>query len=194
METPSIRQIAPTEQARAIAVEVMAFCADPVVRWCLPDPQKYIEDFARYVEAFMAPSFAHDTVDVAGDFAGIAFWLPAGVEVDFDAITEVSREVTVPSRRDELESLWEQMDAYHPAEPHWYLAKIAVDPSCQSCGIGSALLLYRLRHCDALGVPAYVESSNPANLSFYERHGFEPLGSIQAGSSPPICPMLRSPR
>jgi hypothetical protein len=43
-------------------------------------------------------------------------------------------------------------------------------------------------------VPAYLESSNPRNLSFYRRHGFEPLGAIQVGSSPTLVPMLRQPR
>jgi hypothetical protein len=43
-------------------------------------------------------------------------------------------------------------------------------------------------------VPAYLESSNPANVPLYERHGFRALGTIQAGSSPTIFPMLRAAR
>jgi hypothetical protein len=43
-------------------------------------------------------------------------------------------------------------------------------------------------------VPAYLESTNPRNVSFYRRHGFEVLGTIQVGSSPPLIPMLRPPR
>ena len=39
-----------------------------------------------------------------------------------------------------------------------------------------------------------VESSNPRNISLYERHGFEGLGTIQAGASPTMVPMLRRPR
>ncbi len=42
--------------------------------------------------------------------------------------------------------------------------------------------------------PAYLESSNPKNIPLYERHGFELLGTIQVGNSPPIFPMLRKPR
>jgi hypothetical protein len=41
---------------------------------------------------------------------------------------------------------------------------------------------------------AYLESSNPKNIPLYERHGFELLGTIQVGTSPPIFPMLRTPR
>jgi hypothetical protein len=39
--------------------------------------------------------------------------------------------------------------------------------------------------------PAYLESTNPANLPLYQRHGFETLDIIQEGSSPPLFPMLR---
>jgi hypothetical protein len=39
-----------------------------------------------------------------------------------------------------------------------------------------------------------LESSNPANIPLYERHGFSVLGTIQVGSSPSVFPMLRSAR
>ena len=41
---------------------------------------------------------------------------------------------------------------------------------------------------------AYLESSNPKNMSLYERHGFESMGRIQIGDSPPAHPMIREPR
>ena len=47
---------------------------------------------------------------------------------------------------------------------------------------------------DESGLPAYLESSNPQNISLYERHGFEVVGRIQIGASPPVHPMLRSAR
>jgi hypothetical protein len=39
-----------------------------------------------------------------------------------------------------------------------------------------------------------LESSNPRNITLYQRHGFEILGTIQIGSSPTLVPMLRPPR
>ena len=47
---------------------------------------------------------------------------------------------------------------------------------------------------DAAGLPAYLESSNPRNISLYERHGFEIMGRIQVGDGPLVTPMLRPPR
>jgi ribosomal protein S18 acetylase RimI-like enzyme len=86
------------------------------------------------------------------------------------------------------------MASYHPTEPHWYLPLIGVDPAYQGLGFGSALLRHALRQCDDDHVPAYLESSSPANIPLYERHGFVVLGTIQVGSSPPITPMLRVAR
>jgi hypothetical protein len=55
-------------------------------------------------------------------------------------------------------------------------------------------MAYALARCDCDHAPAYLESSNPRNIPFYRRYGFEPLGAIQAGSSPTLVPMLRRPR
>ncbi|HEY9888011.1 MAG TPA: hypothetical protein V6D02_06390 [Candidatus Obscuribacterales bacterium] len=39
----------------------------------------------------------------------------------------------------------------------------------------------------------YLESSNISNVVMYERHGFEVIGTIQAGNSPTIYPLYRQP-
>jgi GNAT superfamily N-acetyltransferase len=88
----------------------------------------------------------------------------------------------------------EQMDRYHPTEPHWYLPVIGVEPLLHGQGFGSALMQQALDQCDRGGTPAYLESSNPRNIPFYQRQGFEGLGTIQVGTSPSIVPMVRRPR
>jgi len=42
--------------------------------------------------------------------------------------------------------------------------------------------------------PAYLESTNAANLSLYKRFGFELLAKVQIGQSQARYPMLRQPR
>jgi GNAT superfamily N-acetyltransferase len=86
------------------------------------------------------------------------------------------------------------MGKYHPSEPHWYLPLIGVDPLQYGKGFSSELMKYVLKQCDHDNRLAYLESSNPRNVSFYKRLGFEAIGSIQAGSSPSILPMVRKPR
>ena len=48
--------------------------------------------------------------------------------------------------------------------------------------------------CNYERLPAYLESTNPRNVPFYESLGFRSIGMIQAGTSPEIVPMLREPQ
>jgi ribosomal protein S18 acetylase RimI-like enzyme len=86
------------------------------------------------------------------------------------------------------------MGSFHPEEPHWYLPLIGVDPSHQARGYGSMLMKHALERCDREEKLAYLESSNPRNLSLYIRHGFELIGTIQVADAPPVFPMRRKPR
>ena len=79
-------------------------------------------------------------------------------------------------------------------EPHWYLAVIGVDAAHQGRGLGSKLMKDALERCDHEGLPAYLESTNPANLTLYERHGFRAAGEIRIGDGPIVTPMLRPAR
>jgi len=91
-------------------------------------------------------------------------------------------------------AFFELMGTHHPTEPHWYLPLIGVDPSCQGEGHGGALMRHALDRCDRDRLPAYLESSNPRNVSLYLRHGFEIVGKIQVGTSPVLTPMYRKAR
>ena len=85
-------------------------------------------------------------------------------------------------------------DPWHPAEPYWYLALIGVEPNARGKGLGEALMRRAVARCDEEQAPAYLESSNPRNISLYERHGFEVMGEVQVGLAPLVTPMLRRPR
>jgi len=187
--------VTPPEQAeRAIAAIVLAFSTDPMARWSLPDPAVYLAYFPAIVRAFGGSAFAAGAAHHVDDFAGAALWLPPGACPDEQTMGAIMEENCPPERQADAAAVFAQMAAHHPNEPHWYLPLIGIDPARQRKGLGSKLLAHALQQCDAERLPAYLESSNPANLALYERHGFERLGIIQAGSSPPLVPMLRRAR
>ncbi|MGB0360083.1 MAG: GNAT family N-acetyltransferase, partial [Endozoicomonas sp.] len=95
------------------------------------------------------------------------------------------------AKLDEILSLLEQVDNFHPDEPCWHLAFLAVDPAQQNKGYGSALLEHILEVADRDNKLAYLESTNEFNLTLYQRHGFELIGKIQSGNSPSLFPMIR---
>ena len=56
---------------------------------------------------------------------------------------------------------------------------IGVDPTHRHKGYGSLLLRHGLAQCDRDHATAYLESSNPANIPLYERHGFVLTGEAE---------------
>jgi GNAT superfamily N-acetyltransferase len=194
MTTLTIRTATAAEEDPTIAVVVLAFSADPPARWGYPDPQQYLRHFPHFVKAFGGQAFIHGSAYYVDGYAGAALWLPPAVHPDEDAlIALVQRTVSKPVQKDVF-AILEQMGHYHPREPHWYLPLMGVDPPHQGKGYGSALLRHALIPCDRDHMLAYLESSNPKNIPLYERHGFELLGTLQVGTSPPIFPMLRRPQ
>jgi ribosomal protein S18 acetylase RimI-like enzyme len=103
----------------------------------------------------------------------------------------IMEETLRPEISKDIATIMNGMAEYHPHEPHWYLPFIATDPIWRGQGLGALLMKHVLRRCDEEGIAAYLESSNPRNISLYERHGFEIIGNIQSGSSPVLTPMLR---
>jgi GNAT superfamily N-acetyltransferase len=84
--------------------------------------------------------------------------------------------------------IFAQFDKMHPAEPHWYVQILGVHPNHQGKGLGRKLLRPILRKADADGVSVYLESSNPKNLDFYRKHGFEVIQEITPVDG---CPLIR---
>jgi GNAT superfamily N-acetyltransferase len=191
---PQIRAAEESERRRAIGTVTVGFVADPLARWLLPEPSGYLAEFPSIVDAFGGSGLAHGATYVADDFGGAAFWLPPGVRPDTARLLECFRRNAGRAVLADLLGVYEQMEAYHPHLPHWYLPLIGVDPMQQGRGLGALLMRHALLRCDADRVVAYLESTNPRNISLYQRHGFEILGTIQVGGSPPITPMVRYPR
>lgn len=187
-------KIALADAERAIATIMLAFSADPAARWTYPDAHDYLMHFPGIVRGLGGDALTRGTGYEIGGFAGAALWLPPGAHPDDEALGAIVQSSVAAERQAECFTVFERMASYHPKEPHWFLPLIGVDPRCRGRGYGSALLRQVLAQCDRDHIAAYLESSNPANIPLYERHGFVVLGSIQEGSSPTIVPMLRAAR
>ena len=79
-----------------------------------------------------------------------------------------------------------------PEEDHWYLDVLGVRTDRQGQGVGSSLVRAGLIKVDEAGLPAFLISSNPRNLEFYERFGFAIVEERKIGPGS-VWPMLRPP-
>jgi len=190
----TIKSATISEQECAITAVVQAFSADPAARWMYPDAQQYRAKFPVFVKTFAGAAFEYGSADYVLGCSAAALWLPPGIHPDENSLSALLQH-TIPERHQaDVFALFEQMDTYHPSEPHWYLPMIGVGPAEQGKGYGSALLTHALARCDLEEKLAYLEASSSKSVPLYRRHGFEVLGTIQVGSSPPLFPMLRKPR
>ncbi len=190
----TVRVAENSDIAAAIQVVRMGFATDPVARWVYPDITDYMTVFPDFINGMAGRAFKQGTAYIAAGNAGAALWLPPGVSSDEEILGNLVEETVSPAIRKDLDSFMEQMAAFHPTEPHWYLPMIAVDPFRFGQGMGASLMKYALEKCDEQGLPAYLESSNPRNITLYQRFGFEIVGLIRAGGSPPMFPMMRQAR
>ena len=80
-----------------------------------------------------------------------------------------------------------------PKTPHWYLAFIGTRPEERGKGLASVLIAEITKICDEEKIPAYLESSNPENVSLYENHGFKVTGEVTLKNGPTVPLMWRDP-
>jgi len=182
------------EMPQVVSTIVAAFITDPFARFVWPSPHEYLRSGPLFIREFAGGSFERGSAYVSADFSGAALWLPPGVYPNGDALEKVVRDTAQPERLDEVLLTLQGMEQSHPQEPHWYLPVIGVEPNAQGRGLGGALMRHAVARCDQEGSLAYLESTNPRNISLYERHGFEAIGEIEVGACPAITPMLRTPR
>ena len=183
---------AATATDRVLGTLTRAFRADPPVRWLFPEHFAYRRHFPALAVALGGPAFRDGTLTHAD--GGAALWLAPDAAPDEEAIGALVEAALPAHRHADAFAVFAAMEARHPAEPHWYLPVIGVDPARQGLGLGTALMRPVLETCDRTGVPAYLEATTERSRALYERLGFRVTATIREGGCPPLRCMIRDPR
>ena len=183
------------------AVLAAAFGSDPVMNWVFPDPAGRPGQLGRLFSG-LAHAYLpdHGTVHVLEE-ASASFWRSPGFDnrsADDVPAGDVDRAplgLSLPAEAmARLQMLGAAVAAVHPLSPHWYLNVLGTLPERQGEGLGARVLQPVLSICDTDRSPAYLESSNAANVPFYRRLGFQLTGEITLPDGPSLYPMWRDPR
>ncbi|MGV0835177.1 GNAT family N-acetyltransferase [Mycolicibacterium thermoresistibile] len=176
-----------------------AFHDDPLMVWMLPEPDAR----ARGLPRMFATMTRHHFLGVgASEVAGAdrigaaALWDPPGrwKPTPWQELLMMPAFLSAFGRRAAAgRQASELMKQHHPEEPHWYLAVIGSDPTVRGTGYGQALMRSRLDRVDAEHAPAYLECSNPDNVAYYQRFGFEVTDEIELPDGGPRMSLMWRP-
>ena len=133
----------------------------------------------------------------AASVAAATVWYPPGsdelTQAEQAMFPEFAAELLGTRLRDELLEKSDLFEAAHPTEPHYYLSLLATNPAHRGRGLGMGLLAANLEVIDRLGVPSYLESSNPANDRRYMALGYQQHGTIALPSGLTLNTFWREP-
>jgi GNAT superfamily N-acetyltransferase len=162
-------------------------------------PGQGTEHQLKFWLTFVDGALRYPCTRLAGDGEAVSVWIPpGGSEMTADQeerLAGLAAEYLGPAAGDYLELL-ARFDAAHPRdEPHYYLSLLGTHPDHRGRGIGMGLLAHDLELIDAEGLPAYLESSNPANNRRYATLGFKPNGEFSyPRNGPKVTTMWRAGR
>ncbi len=163
-----------------------AFATDPIWSVALAGVDGRTDHHKAYWRIFVEGAMRFGTVHQWDSGAAVSVWIPPeeneltpALDAEVEALIVRSLDVEGATAMHELERRFEKSRGSVPRQ-HAYLALLATDSEHRGRGVGQALLAANLREWDALGVPTYLESSNPANDHRYVRAGFAPIGGFDA--------------
>ncbi|HVY28363.1 MAG TPA: GNAT family N-acetyltransferase [Polyangiaceae bacterium] len=196
-----LRRATPADSPQLVHVLSRAFEADPLYRFLVrPGPGRdarlagLFELILRHLSDDWREVFTTANTD------GVALWLRPGMQ----KVPALRQALLLPAFARVLGvramppglRIMAHMDALHARyapEPHFYLSILGVDPARQGQGLGRELLSPMLERCDRERRRIYLETAQPKNVPYYERHGFRVLAETQHVEFPTLFSMARDP-
>jgi GNAT superfamily N-acetyltransferase len=176
--SPEIAVATPAHRASAIGSLVAAFANDPVLRHLFPEDDTY----PRYAAAFFGQLFdkrvGRQTIWTIGHGTSVAMWdapaaehQPSGDTLATQLPADALARVTAYNQT---------LHAALPTTPFWYLGALGTHPDHAGHRWGHAVMDAGLRRAAVDGLPAILETGNPANVEMYRRAGWEVISVVPA--------------
>jgi GNAT superfamily N-acetyltransferase len=182
----------------AVAAKALAsaFWCDPFIRHFYPDEAVRKRRLRHFFALTWRATASYGSCDLTPNGEAAAIWRPPG-SWRIPRTTMLGNVIGMAraygSALPRVLGCLHRMEAVHPVEPHWYLMTLGTSRAYQGQGHARLLMNARLAHCDAAGLPAYLESGSAINIPYYQRFGFKLLCEIALPDGPSFWPMWRSP-
>ena len=173
-----------------------AFFLDPVWGWAFADPMRRKAQHEAWFRLLIRSALPFQWVWTTPDYEAVSVWVPPGCPelspADEARLGPLLQE-SLGARTELVLEVFDRFEAAHPrTQDHYYLSLLGTHTEHRGSGIGMRLLADNLVQLDAVHMPAYLESTNPANLRRYESVGFTILGAFDLpDGGPTVTTMWR---
>jgi GNAT superfamily N-acetyltransferase len=195
----AVRSASAADTDSVTSIVTLAFARDPLWAHAMARPDGGAAHHGEFWRLFIEGALRYPCTRLTSGGEATSVWIPPGgtemTPEQEQRLADLATSRLGPAAAGYLE-LISRFDAAHPrAEPHYYLSLLAAHPAHRGKGIGMRLLGHDLEQIDAEHLPAYLESSNPANNHRYASVGFEAHGGFcYPGGSPAVTTMWRPAR
>jgi ribosomal protein S18 acetylase RimI-like enzyme len=175
MSGATIRSASEAELADVGALISLSFDHLDADAYLVPSPADRLRVMGDFFTLLTEHAYRHGRVDVVDGMDGLvaaAVWFDRTTDMPEPPDYEHRLAILAEQYLDRFQALDELFDKFHPTEPHWHLAFLAVHPDHQGKGLGSALMRRTHDELDRAGVPQYLEATNQNNIRLYRRHGY----------------------
>ncbi len=196
----------------AAGVLARALFDDPYSEHFFPDERRREAALRSVERAVLADAWpfheVHGVFDDDDRLVGVTAWLPPGAHRQGFGrqLRQLPRLLSVairfPGAVGDAIRVADVERRSHVDVPHWWLVVVGVDPEHQGRGAGDALVEAFVERLERDRKPGYLRTTNPENLGFYARFGFEVIDELRiqprtTGTSrpdvPPMWLLWRSP-
>jgi GNAT superfamily N-acetyltransferase len=181
-----VRRATEADVHAAVRTLTRAFEDYPMTRLGL-DPDGYLDRLTQYHRIFLTGiGLPHGRVWVTDDVSAVAVWTTPATPPDVFAPHAAELTKLAGSRAALAAECGQAMGIFRPRDPVWLLALVGVDPDRRHQGLGRAVIAPGLAAADAEHSPAFLETQEPANLTFYESLGFVVTAELELPHHGPI--------
>jgi ribosomal protein S18 acetylase RimI-like enzyme len=161
----------PADRGQVIRSLVAAFANDPALRYFFADDAAYPRYAAAYFGHLFDKRVGQGTIWTIGRGASVAMWdAPEATDGSPDDTLAAHLPANVLAR---VNAYDDAVRAALPSAPFWYLGTLGTHPDHAGRRWGHAVMGAGLRRAAADGLPAILETCNPANVEMYQRVGWE---------------------
>lgn len=163
-----IRLATPADLDPLAATVVAAFDHDPAFRAFFGTGHEFGRLALAFATDLLQRRIATESVWMTDDGDAVAMWDPPAGTVETPP-SELDLPADARARLDEYDA---RVHGAMPTTPHWYLGVLASHPRRRGEGLARSVARAGLDAAADAGVRAVLETTNPDNVTLYERSGW----------------------